>query len=95
MCGCIAMIMGLATPRVALVLVAIFTDRISAAIDNNWYALAGWLFLPMTELAYVVVTWWAGDVHGFGWFLVVLGLFIDFGTYTGSWRGRKNLSVRA
>jgi hypothetical protein len=90
------MILGLATPRFALVLVAIFTDRISAAVHHNtWLAFAGWLFLPMTELAYVIVTWWAGGVHGFGWFLVALGFLADLSTYTGSWRGRKKLSLRA
>lgn len=86
----------MATPRFALVLIAIFTDRISHAFDgNNWMAFAGWVFLPMTELAYVLVHWFTGDVAGFGWFFVALGFIIDAGTYAGGWQRRNRLSLRA
>lgn len=96
MCGCLSLLIGMATPRFALVLIAIFTDRISDAFDgNNFLAFSGWLFLPMTELAYVLITWWSGGVAGFGWFLVALGFLVDAGTYAGGWQRRNRLSLRA
>lgn len=82
--GCCFGIVGLAAPRVALFFVWIFSDWISRAIDSRFWFLLGFLFLPFTTLAYILVYHWGNGVHGFGWFLVALAFVVDIGSYAGS-----------
>jgi len=90
MCGCFAVLLGAFFPRVALVLMWVFSDLITRAFDANWLLpLAGILLLPYTTFAYVVVTWAAGEVVGFGWAFVILGLVLDLGSYTSAGQARR------
>ena len=52
---CLIAIFALIGPRVALIFTAIFSDIISRAIDSLLVAFLGFLFLPWTTLAYVVM----------------------------------------
>ncbi len=74
--GCLALFM----PRVALILVAIFSDYLSRAYDSLLWPILGFFFLPLTTLAYA----WAwhqgnGAVTGVGLVVVILAVLIDVG----------------
>ena len=83
--GCIA----LATPRLAIVLVVLFSDYIGRAYETTLWPLLGFFFMPLTTLAYA----WAINAHGSvaGPYLVVVlvAVLIDLGLIGGSARARR------
>lgn len=90
MCGCFAVLLGAFFPRIALVLMWLFSDLITRAFDANWLIpLAGILLLPYTTFSYVLVYWAAGEVVGFGWAFVILGLVLDLGSYSSASQARR------
>ena len=90
MCGCFAIFLGAAFPRVTLVLIWLFSDYIERAFNGNWIMpLAGLVLLPYTTLSYVLVYWFTGSVYGFGWAFVVLGLFFDLASYASAGQSRR------
>lgn len=96
MCGCLVVAIGLAFPRVALVLIALLNDRIAQAFNGGLLLpFLGWLMLPYATLTYVCIHWWTGTVHGFAWFFVALAFLVDLGAYGGGWSRRQGLTLRA
>lgn len=81
MCCTLLLAFGIG-PRIALVLVWIFGERVEAAFDSWVWPLLGLIFLPWTTLFYVLV-WSVGGVSGWGWFVVAIGVLLDLGTYMG------------
>jgi len=68
-------------PRIAVVLVWIFGDRVELAFDSWWLPLLGLLVLPWTTLMYLIA-WSPGNgVTGWDWILIVLGVALDVGSY--------------
>ncbi len=94
MCGCFAVFLGAAFPRVTLALIWLFSNYVTAAFNGNWIApLLGLILLPYTTLAYVLVYWFGnGPVAGFGWAFVVLGLFLDISSYASAGVNRRQAS---
>lgn len=80
MCCAALIALGLG-PRVAVVLIWIFGDRVQLAFDSWIWPLLGVLFLPWTTLMYVLV-WQLGGVSGGEWILVALGFALDIATYS-------------
>ncbi len=94
MCGCFVLALGAFAPRLALVLMALFNDEITRAFDGSWLVpFIGWLLLPYSTLAYVLVHWYAGDVVGFSWLFVALAFAFDLGSYAGSWGRRQQVTT--
>lgn len=90
MCGCFAILLGAAFPRITVLLIWLFSDIIARAFDGNWIMpLLGVILLPYTTLTYVLVFWFTGEVSGFGWAFVVLGLFLDLGSYASAGQNRR------
>ena len=85
--GCLLVLIGLFSPRLAIFLLAIFTNDLSRAFDSWLVPLLGFFLLPWTTLAYAVM-WSAGtnQVQGFEWFIVILGFFFDLASYGSSRR---------
>lgn len=73
--GCIA----LAAPRLAIVLVVIFSDYIGRAYETTLWPLVGFFFLPLTTLAYAWSMNTRGEVTGLGLVAVVLAVGVDLG----------------
>jgi hypothetical protein len=69
-------------PRIALLFVWIFGDRVEHAFDSWVWPLLGLLFLPWTTLAYVFAWGPADGVSGWGWVLVGVGIALDIATYS-------------
>lgn len=90
-CGCLIVLASALSPRFALFLVWLFTDRIPAAYDGNWIvAVLGFFLLPWTTLAWAAV-WAPGPgVSGLGWFIVVLAFCVDMSTHLGAARTERD-----
>jgi hypothetical protein len=86
---CLAVLLALISPRLALVAVWLFSNVLGRAFDSVLLALIGFFLLPWTTLAYAVM-WDVGthDVTGFEWFVVVVAFLVDVGAYGGTARGR-------
>ena len=77
--GCIA----LAAPRLAIVLVVIFSDYIGRAYETTVWPLIGFFFMPMTTLAYAWAMNSQGSVSGIYLVVVVLAVLLDLGLVGG------------
>jgi hypothetical protein len=89
MCGCLVAIAAMLSPRLAVFLLWLFTDRMDAAFNSGWIALLGWLFLPWTTLAWAIAYAPRSGVSGFGWFIVTLAFLADLMTHVGAAQARR------
>ena len=78
--GCLA----LAMPRFAIVVVVIFSDYIGRAYQTVLWPFVGFLFMPLTTLAYAWAINSRGSVAGIQLVVVVLAVLIDLGLVGGS-----------
>jgi hypothetical protein len=78
--GCLA----LSAPRVAIVLVVVFSDYIGRAFESNLWPLLGFFALPTTTLAYAWAINSRGSVEGVQLVVVVIAVLIDLGLIGGS-----------
>jgi hypothetical protein len=94
--GCLLGCFALLTPRIVLLLVAIFTDYLSRAYDNMIWPILGFFFLPLTTLAYAfAVNQTGGNVSGFYLVIVVLAVLVDLGMIGGGgWGSKRYRSIR-
>ena len=83
-----ARVLALISPRLALVLLWLFSDVLSRAYDSWLIPLLGFVLLPWTTLTYAAFwDWGTGrEVTGFEWIFVVLAFLIDLGAYA---QGRR------
>lgn len=76
----LALIFGLFFPRVAAIIVWLFTG--SMLVGNWLLALLGFIFLPYTLLAVMASSYWfAGGMNLVSTLLVILGLMADLGLF--------------
>jgi hypothetical protein len=87
---CLAVLLAIISPRLALVVMALFSNVLSRAFDGVLLPLLGFFLLPWTTLAYAVM-WDVGthEVTGFEWFVVVAAFLLDIGAIGGTARGRR------
>ena len=85
--GCIAVLLALISPRLALFFVWIFSNLLERAYDEWWLPLLGFFLLPWTTLAYAAM-WGSGtnEVTGFEWFIVGLAFIVDISSWSQSGR---------
>jgi hypothetical protein len=90
--GCLVALFALISPRLALILVWLFSDDLSRAFESFWIPLIGFFILPWTTLAYALM-WVTGTpgVHGFEVFIVAFAFVVDIGSYVG---GRRSNAQR-
>ena len=91
--GCLLAVFAAFFPRVALVLVWLFTNLVDRAFDVFLIPLIGLILLPFTTLMYVFVWSPGGGVTGFDWFWVILGLLLDLSSYGSGERSRRSRSA--
>jgi hypothetical protein len=86
---CLAALLALIGPRVAILGVAIFSNLLTRAYDSWFLPFIGFFILPWTTLAYAIM-WDIGThrVSGFEWFIVGLAFVADVGSYVGGRRAR-------
>jgi hypothetical protein len=76
------------SPRLALLLVWLFTNYVDRAFAGWILPLLGLLFAPWTTLFYVLVDVAPGPIHVAGWILVGLGVLMDLSSYAQAARRR-------
>jgi hypothetical protein len=81
--GCIFVLIAAFSPRLALILMWIFTPWVDRAFGPIIWPILGVIFLPLTTLLYVIL-WNTGGrgVTGWEWIFVILALFGDLATYS-------------
>jgi hypothetical protein len=85
---CVLSLLLLIGPRIAaFAWYLIEPTRWNLAFNNILWPILGVLFLPWTTLAYVFMS--PGGVDGLQWLVVVLGLIIDIGSYSGGGYSRR------
>jgi hypothetical protein len=87
---CLAVLLALVSPRLALVAMWLFTNMLSRAFGSWLLPLIGFFILPWTTLCYAIV-WDLGTnaVTGVEWLFVVFAFLVDLGSYGGTARGRR------
>jgi hypothetical protein len=86
---CLAALLALISPRLALFAIFLFSNMLDRAFDGWVLPLLGFFLLPWTTLAYTLM--WdlgTGTVNGFEWFIVVVAFLGDLGAYAGGQRSR-------
>jgi hypothetical protein len=87
--GCLAALLALISPRLALFFIWIFSDLLGRAFEEWYVPLLGFFVLPWTTLAYAVMWSSADGVRDFEWFIVILAFFFDLASWAGSGRARS------
>jgi len=98
-CGCLFALLAVLSPRLALLILWIFTPLVNRVFDEAWWwPLLGLVLLPFTTLMYVLVVDPLGPTNFWGWLLVLFGLFMDlrgyFDTYTNRERYQQYSPIR-
>ena len=75
--GCLLALFAWISPRFVLVMLYIFSNRLTIAFNSGWEGLLGFLLVPYATLFYALVYRPGPGVRGFGWVLVALGLLLD------------------
>lgn len=83
--GCLALM----APRFAIVLVVVLSDYIGRAYESVLWPFLGFLFLPLTTLAYAWAINSRGSVEGLQLVVVIIAVLIDLGLVGGSAARRK------
>jgi hypothetical protein len=87
--GCLIFLAAMLSPRFALFLIWLFSDRYDVAFDNNWMPFLGFFILPWTTLGWTVCYAPVRGVSGFGWFVVILAFITDLAAWGSSQRARE------
>jgi hypothetical protein len=87
-------VFALISPRLAIIVLWIFTDVLSKAFSSWVIPFFGFFLLPWTTLAYAAFWDWGSGHHvaGFEWFFVILAFLVDLSSYAGSRRAQSNRS---
>jgi hypothetical protein len=89
--GCLALM----APRFAIVLVVLLGDYIGRAFENLLWPFLGFLFMPLTTLAYAWAINSSGSVAGVQLVVVVIAILIDLGLIGGSAASRQRAGNNA
>ena len=81
--GCLIGCLALFTPRLAIILVVIFSNYIGQAYETFFWPFLGFLFMPLTTLAYAWAVNSHGTVTGIYLVVVVFAVLLDLGLVGG------------
>ena len=74
---CLVALVAVLSPRLAILLLWLFTNYVDRAFAGFILPLLGLLFLPWTTLLYVLVDIAPGPIHVAGWLVIGLGVLLD------------------
>jgi hypothetical protein len=85
---CLLALLSIAFPRVAIVLLWLFTTFFSNAYHNLVIPLLGFIFLPLTLLVYTYILKTQPAIGVPQLVFIFIAVVIDLGLVGGSWRSR-------
>ena len=77
--GCLVLIVFLAFPRIALVLLFLLSNYLQRAYHGLLLPLLGFLFLPLTTLVYAWMANTRAPIAGINLLILVVAVVIDLG----------------
>jgi hypothetical protein len=77
--GCLVLVVFLAFPRIALVLMFLFSNYLQRAYHGLLLPLLGFLFLPLTTLVYAWMVNTRMPIAGINLLILVITVVIDLG----------------
>jgi hypothetical protein len=83
--GCLAFL----APRLTIILLQLASGYVGRAYATLLWPVLGWIFMPLTTLAYAWARNTYGTVEGFGVVVVVLAVLLDLGIIG---KGRSSLA---
>jgi len=86
---CFMAVLAYFAPRLAIVLIVVFSDYIGTAYQSVLVPFLGWIFMPLTTLAYAWAIHTNGSVEGVALVVVVLAVLMDLGMIGGAARERR------
>jgi len=89
---CLLLIVFLAFPRIALVLLFLFSNYLQRAYHGLLIPFLGFLFLPLTTLAYAWLTNTRQPIAGINLIILVIAVVIDLGGLSGGEYHRRSRS---
>ena len=84
---CCLALAALSVPRLTILVLAFFSDWVGDAYQSNLTPFLGFLFLPLTTLAYALAIHASESVQGIYLVLVVIAVLMDLGLIAGHARG--------
>ncbi|QOJ16118.1 MAG: hypothetical protein HRU76_00230 [Phycisphaeraceae bacterium] len=81
---CLVGLLALFMPRLAIVLVFLFSDYLARAYETTIWPVLGFFFAPLTTLAYAFAINQNGSVSGLYLVVVVFAVLIDLGILGGN-----------
>jgi len=87
--GCLALL----APRLTIILLVIFSDYLGYAYDTWIWPLLGFVFMPLTTLAYAWAINTHGSVSGLPLVVVIVAVLIDLGIIGGGASHKKTRRV--
>ena len=87
---CLLLIIFLAFPRIALVLVFLTSNYLQRAYHGLLLPLLGFVFLPLTTLAYAWMTNTRQPIAGLNLLLLIVAVVIDLGGLSGGEYHRRS-----
>src|SRR5207247_10001000 len=85
---CVLVLLAFLGPRLVIFLLWLFTNYLNRAFDTFLWPLLGFLFLPLTTIAFAVAQNELGGLSGLGLIVVALGFLADIGVIGGGARRR-------
>jgi hypothetical protein len=76
---CLLLIIFLAFPRIALVLLFLFTNYLQHAYHNLVVLILGFIFLPLTTLAFAWMTNTGQPIAGINLIILIVTVVVDLG----------------
>jgi hypothetical protein len=86
---CLLALIAVLSPRLAVVLLWLFTNYVDRAFSGWFLPLLGVIFLPWTTLLYVLVDVAPGPIHVAGWIVIGLGVVLDLNAWAHAASNRR------
>ena len=76
-------------PRLAVLFMWLFTERVNIAFENLIWPLLGIIFFPLTTFAYIIFWDPLDGLSGLAWGAVVVALILDIAINAGAVYGNR------
>lgn len=89
--ACLIVLFALAFPRILLLLLFVFSSCLGTAYQSTVVPVLGFIFLPVTTLAYAWLINARMPIEGYNLGLLILAVIVDVGSWGGgAWRRRSS-----